>query len=45
MATDSEIKMKGFNILKKELVSELDGIIYEPENYFVNYFHCLEDKN
>lgn len=32
-------------ILKKELVSELDGIIYEPENYFVNYFHCLEDKN
>ena len=31
-------------IFKKELKSELDGTVYEPENYFVNYMHCLEDK-
>jgi hypothetical protein len=31
-------------IFKKELKSELDGAVYEPENYFVNYMHCLEDK-
>ncbi len=32
-------------ILKRELVAELNNLIYEPENYFVNYFHCIEEKN
>jgi hypothetical protein len=32
-------------ILKKELKSELTGEVYEPDSYFINYFHCLEDKN
>jgi len=31
-------------IFKKELKSELDGTIYEPENYFMNYLHCVEEK-
>ena len=29
-------------ILKKELKSELNGTVYEPENYFNNYLHCIE---
>ncbi len=29
-------------VLKKELISELDGTVYEPENYFINYLHCIE---
>lgn len=29
-------------IFKKELKSELDGNIYEPEDYLINYLHCLE---
>ncbi|PWA04064.1 hypothetical protein [Flavobacterium psychrotolerans] len=29
-------------IFKKELKSELNGNIYEPENYFMNYLHCIE---
>jgi hypothetical protein len=32
-------------IFKKELKSELDGKMYEPENYFVNYLHCIFDKH
>ena len=32
-------------IFRKAFKSEMDGQVYEPENYFVNYFHCLEDKN
>ena len=30
-------------VFKKELISELDGQVYEPENYFINYFHCMEN--
>lgn len=29
-------------ILKKELKSELNGTVSQPENYFVNYLHCIE---
>jgi hypothetical protein len=29
-------------IFKKELVSELTKVTYEPENYFVNYLKCIE---
>jgi len=32
-------------IFKKEFKSELNGEVYEPDSYFVNYFHCLDDKN
>ena len=32
-------------IFKKELKSELTGEIYQPESYFMDYLHCLEDKN
>lgn len=31
-------------IFKKELVSELDSKTYNPENYFIDYFHCIEDN-
>jgi len=31
-------------IVKKELKSELDGLYYNPEKYFMDYFHCIEDK-
>lgn len=31
-------------IFKKELVSELDNKTYNPENYFIDYFHCMEDS-
>jgi len=31
-------------IIKKEFKSELDGIYYSPENYFMDYFHCIEAK-
>lgn len=29
-------------IFKKEFKSELNGQIYEPEDYFMNYLHCIE---
>jgi hypothetical protein len=32
-------------ILKKELNAELDGKTYQPDTYFINYFHCLEGAN
>lgn len=32
-------------IFRKAIKSEMNGEIYEPENYFINYFHCFEDKN
>ena len=32
-------------IFRKAFKSEMNGELYEPENYFVNYFHCLEDNN
>ena len=32
-------------IYKKEFKSEMNGEVYQPDSYFVSYFHCLEDKN
>ena len=32
-------------IFKKAIKSEMNGELYEPDTYFINYFHCLEDKN
>jgi hypothetical protein len=32
-------------IYRKAIKSEMNGELYEPETYFINYFHCLEDKN
>lgn len=32
-------------IFRKAFKSELNGEVYEPESYFMNYFHCLEEKN
>ena len=29
-------------VFQKSLHSELDGLYYEPENYFINYLHCIE---
>jgi hypothetical protein len=29
-------------VIKKEFTSELDNTVYEPENYFMNYLHCIE---
>ena len=29
-------------VFTKNLKSELDGLYYEPENYFMNFIHCLE---
>ncbi len=29
-------------IMKKEFTAELDSQVYQPENYFLNYFHCLD---
>ncbi|HSD08471.1 hypothetical protein [Flavobacterium sp.] len=29
-------------ILKKELTAELDGKVYQPENYFINNIRCIE---
>ncbi len=32
-------------IYKTELVSELVKETFQPENYFIDYFHCLETAN
>ena len=32
-------------IIKKDLKSELDGNVYEPEKYFMDYLHCIENAN
>ena len=32
-------------IFKSELKSEMNGETYQPDSYFIDYFHCLEDKN
>ncbi|WP_298223119.1 hypothetical protein [Flavobacterium sp.] len=32
-------------IIRKALKSELDGSLYEPDTYFMNFLHCYEDKN
>jgi hypothetical protein len=29
-------------VMKKQFQSELDNLLYEPENYFINYLHCIE---
>jgi hypothetical protein len=29
-------------VIKKELTSELDNVIYQPENYFINTISCVE---
>ncbi len=29
-------------VFSKTLHSELDNLYYEPENYFINYLHCIE---
>ena len=29
-------------VFTKNLKSEMDGIYYEPENYFINYLKCIE---
>jgi len=31
-------------VIKKEFKSELNAETYEPENYFINFFHCIDDK-
>ena len=30
-------------ILKSDLKSELNGELYQPDRYFMNYFHCIEN--
>jgi hypothetical protein len=30
-------------ILSKEFKSELDNLVYEPETYFINNLHCVEN--
>jgi hypothetical protein len=32
-------------VMKKELKSELNNEVYQPESYFINFVHCLESKN
>ncbi len=32
-------------IFRKEFKSELNGEIYQPESYFMDFLHCLEVKN
>lgn len=29
-------------IFRKEFTSEMDNQVYQPENYFINYLHCVE---
>ena len=29
-------------VIKKEIKSEMDGTVYYPENYFINYLKCVE---
>ena len=29
-------------VIKREFKAELDNQVYQPENYFVNYLHCIE---
>lgn len=29
-------------VFKKEFTAELDGKVYQPENYFINYIRCIE---
>lgn len=29
-------------VLRKEFTAEMDNKIYQPENYFINYLHCID---
>ena len=29
-------------VLRKQFTSELNTKVYEPENYFINYLHCIQ---
>ena len=29
-------------VFRKEFTSEMDNQIYQPENYFINFLHCVE---
>ncbi|MDG2430860.1 hypothetical protein [Flavobacterium sp.] len=29
-------------VIKKEIKSEMDGTVYNPENYFINFLKCVE---
>ncbi len=29
-------------VFRKEFTAEMDNKIYQPENYFINYLHCVE---
>jgi hypothetical protein len=30
-------------VFRKEFTSEMDNQVYQPENYFINYLHCIEN--
>lgn len=32
-------------IYRKAIKSEMNGELYEPETFFMNYFHCIEQNN
>ena len=32
-------------IVKKDLSAEIDGKSYTPANYFLDYFHCINESN
>lgn len=29
-------------VFRKEFTAEMDNQVYQPENYFINYLHCVE---
>jgi hypothetical protein len=29
-------------VIKKEIKSEIDGAVFYPEKYFINYLQCVE---
>jgi hypothetical protein len=29
-------------VIRKEFTAELDNQVYQPENYFTNFLHCIE---
>jgi len=31
-------------VIKKEFQSEFDNTIYQPESFFINYLHCVENN-
>ena len=30
-------------VFRKEFTSEMDNKVYQPESYFMNYLHCIEN--